>query len=55
MAVKYKYSPGQKVKFTYKDKILKGVIGGVRDADEPKYMIWVGDKYGWVSWKNRSN
>jgi len=36
------------VKFTHKDKVLTGVIQGIREGDDPKYLIWVGDKYGWV-------
>jgi hypothetical protein len=46
--LKPKFSPGQSVKFTCKGKALTGVVQGVKDGDEPKYLVWVGQQYGWV-------
>ena len=46
--MQFKYSPGQTVKFTYRGKEFEGVIHGCKEGKEPMYMIWVGDKYGWV-------
>jgi hypothetical protein len=57
MAVKYKYSPEQKVKFTYNGKILTGVIQGSKEGNEPLYFVWTGDGGMWVreSWIVKSS
>jgi hypothetical protein len=41
-----KYTVDQRVKFTYKGKEYEGKIQGIKEG--PLYLIWVGDKYGWV-------
>jgi hypothetical protein len=46
--MQFKYSPGERVKFTYRGKTFTGTIQGIKEGKEPLYMIWVGDKYGWV-------
>jgi len=44
--MQFKYSPGQRVKFTFKGGEFTGTIHGYKEGKEPLYMIW--DKYGWV-------
>jgi len=44
----FKYSPGDKVKFTFKHRKLEGTIQGCKEGNEPLYMVWVSDKYGWI-------
>lgn len=46
--MQFKYSTGQRVRFTYKGKEFTGVIRGQKEGKEPMYMIWVGDQWGWV-------
>ena len=52
LKVKYKYSPGQNVEFTYKSDMRTGVIFAVKHGDEPKYLLWVEDKYEWIEERN---
>lgn len=54
-----KYSPDQRVKFTYKGKELTGVIQGIKqgtgkaNGDKvPLYFVWADDRGRWIreSW-----
>ncbi len=42
-----KYSVNQTVRFSYKGKEYTGTIQGIKEG--PLYLIWVGDKWGWVT------
>jgi len=36
------------VKKQIKGRDLEGIIQGCKEGSEPLYMVWIGDKYGWV-------
>jgi len=46
--MQFKFSPGQTVKFTYRGNEFTGTIQGIKEGKEPMYMVWVGNKWGWV-------